>query len=169
MRDAVRVRFAGHREGGTGMSEAKRIIDQLKRALEGPAWHGPALLEVLDGVTAAQASKRPIADAHSIWEIVRHIAVWEDVVRRRALGEKVQVSEAEDWPTIRDTSAAAWGKAMEGLKASNLALRQVVETFDDQRLEKPLVPGGSTGYVQFHGAVQHDLYHAGQIAVLKKA
>ena len=150
------------------MSEMERIVDQLRRALEGPAWHGPALIELLDGVTAAQAARRPIPGAHSIWEIVLHIGVWEDAVRRRALGEQVDVTPAQDWPAVTDTSEAAWLRAVEGLKASNAALRGVVAACGEGRLGEPLVPGGNSGYVQFHGAVQHDLYHAGQIAVLKK-
>jgi DinB family protein len=150
------------------MSELERIGDQLKRALEGPAWHGPALLEVLDGVTAAQACRRPLADAHSIWEIVLHVRVWEDVVRRRALAEKVAITPEQDWPKIADTRAAAWRRAVAALVTSNRALREVVGSFDEGRLDQPLVPRGNTAYVQFHGAVQHDLYHAGQIAVLRK-
>jgi hypothetical protein len=55
------------------MSEIHRIADQLKRSLEGEAWHGPALRELLSGVTAKQAAARPLAGAHSIWEIVLHI------------------------------------------------------------------------------------------------
>ncbi len=119
-------------------------------------------------MSAAAAARRPIADAHTIWEIVLHIAVWEDAVRRRALGETVDVTPAQDWPPVTDSAEPAWRRALESLKASNQALRGVVAAFDPGRLEAPLGPGGSTAYVQFHGAVQHDLYHAGQIAVLKK-
>jgi len=150
------------------MTELERIGDQLKRALEGPAWHGPALLEVLDGVTAAQAAQRPLSQAHSIWEIVLHISVWEDVVRRRALAERVEITPEQDWPKVTDTGSAAWRRAVEALSTSNQALRDVVAAFDVRRLDQPLVPRGNTAYVQFHGAVQHDLYHAGQIAVLRK-
>ena len=150
------------------MSEIARIRDQLERAFAGSAWSGPSVLEVLDGVTAAQAAKRPIAGAHSIWEIVQHIAVWEDVVRRRALGEKFNPSDEQDWPEVTDTSPKAWSATLAALKAGHQELIHVVEAFDASKLDQPLVPGGSTGYVQFHGAAQHDLYHAGQIAVLKK-
>lgn len=150
------------------MSEIDRIGEQLKRAFEGEAWHGPSVLESLEGVTAAQAARRPLEGAHSIWEIALHIAVWEDVVRRRALGEKYQPTDEQDWPAIPDTSAAAWQETLTRLKAGHRALRKVVAAFDPKRLDQPLVPGGSTGYVQFHGAVQHDIYHAGQIAVLRK-
>lgn len=150
------------------MSEIARIRDQLDRAFAGSAWSGPSVLEVLEGVTAAQAAKRPIASAHSIWEIVRHIAVWEDVVRRRALGEKFDPTGAQDWPKVTDTTPKVWNATLAALKAGHQELIQVVEAFDARKLDHPLVPGGSTGYVQFHGAAQHDLYHAGQIAVLRK-
>lgn len=150
------------------MSEIVRIVDQLKRAFEGPAWSGPSVLEALEGVTATRAAKRPIKGAHSIWEIALHIAVWEDVVRRRALGETFNPSDAQDWPTVKVKTPAAWAAAIRKLKAANLALREVVAAFDEDRLDQPLVPGGNPGYVQFHGAAQHDLYHAGQIAVLKR-
>ena len=150
------------------MSEVERIQDQLKRAFEGPAWSGPSVLEALEGVSATRAARRPIRGAHSIWEITFHIGVWEDVVRRRALGERYNPSDAEDWPAVRVKSPAAWAAAIRKLRAGHAALREVVATFEDARLDQPLVPGGSSAYVQFHGAAQHDLYHAGQIAVLKK-
>jgi uncharacterized damage-inducible protein DinB len=150
------------------MGEIERIGEQLRRAFEGDAWHGPSVLESLEGVTAAQAARRPLAGAHSIWEIALHIGVWEDVVRRRALGEKYQPSDEEDWPEVNATTTAAWQETVGRLKAGHRALREVIAAFDPARLDQPLVPGGSTGYIQFHGAVQHDIYHAGQIAVLKK-
>ena len=68
------------------MTEIERILDQLRRAYEGEAWHGPSVREVLAGVTAEQARERPLANAHSIWELVHHIAVWESVGRRRLEG-----------------------------------------------------------------------------------
>ena len=61
------------------MKEIERILDQLKRAYEGDAWHGPSVKEVLAGVTAEQAHARPPGNAHTIYELVPHIAVWEDV------------------------------------------------------------------------------------------
>ena len=70
-------------------NEAERIADQLKRAFDGQAWHGPSLKESLEGVTVAQAVAHPIPAAHSTWELVAHIAAWEDVVARRLSGEAV--------------------------------------------------------------------------------
>src|SRR5216110_3613059 len=95
------------------MSEIERILDQLKRAYEGGAWHGPSIKEILHGVTAKQAHARPLANAHTIYELVRHIAVWQDVGRRRLTGDRAQIeiSSPEDWPPPDDTSEAAWEQA----------------------------------------------------------
>src|SRR5690348_2066639 len=92
------------------MSEIVRILDQLQRAYEGNAWHGPSVREVLSGVTAAQAAARPLANAHTIWELVHHIAVWEGVVRRRLEGDRreINISSPEDWPPPEDNSETAW-------------------------------------------------------------
>jgi uncharacterized damage-inducible protein DinB len=65
------------------MNEVQRIVDQLRRAFEGEAWHGPAVMQILEGITAAQAAAHPASGAHSIWEIVLHIAAWEGAVSRR--------------------------------------------------------------------------------------
>ena len=65
------------------MIEIERILDQLKRAFEGSAWHGPSVHEALEGITAEQAHPRTLQNAHSIWELAHHIAVWENAVRRR--------------------------------------------------------------------------------------
>jgi uncharacterized damage-inducible protein DinB len=150
------------------MTESERIADQLKRAFEGQAWHGPAVLEALSDVTAAQAAAKPIAAAHSIWELVLHMTCWMDTVRRRALGEAFMPSDEQDWPPVRDTSDAAWRAAVADMERSHRAAHDVIASFPEAGLDQPLVPGGTVAYAQFHGLVQHDLYHAGQIAVLKK-
>lgn len=153
------------------MTEIQRILDQLKRAFEGNAWHGPAVLEVLAGVTAAHAHARPLANAHSIWELVQHIAVWEDVGRRRLTGDRapIAISSPEDWPPPEDTSEAAWDQAKAALDRGHQALVEAIARVPETRLDEPIFEGMSTVYVTLHGVIQHDLYHAGQIAMLKKA
>ena len=152
------------------MSEIERILDQLKRAYEGDAWHGPSVKEVLAGVTAAQAHVRPIANGHTIYELVRHIAVWEDVGRRRLEGDpaEVPISSPEDWPPGDDTSEAAWEQAKAAMDRGHVALVAAIKRVDESRLDEPILEGKSSVYVTLHGVVQHDLYHAGQIAILKK-
>jgi uncharacterized damage-inducible protein DinB len=151
------------------MSECARIADQLRRALDGAAWHGPALRELLKGVSAATAAARPIPDVHSIWEIVLHISAWTEAVRRRLLGERAELSPEEDWPAVGEASAAAWGTAQERLGQAQERLLEELGRVPAERLDAPIVQGMPSVYVTLHGLVQHHLYHAGQIAVLKKA
>ena len=84
-------------------SEIKRIQGQLERAFAGEAWHGPSLLELLAAVNGDKAAARPIASAHNIWELVLHLAAWDQAVVRRLAGDRAQLSESEDWPAVKDT------------------------------------------------------------------
>lgn len=155
------------------MNEVERIRDQFQRAFDGQAWHGPSVLALLEGVTAAQAAAHPIPGAHSIWELTLHIAAWENACKRRLAGDPAQLSDDEDWPSIDDTSESAWEKTKQNLRANHEALLIAIALVDNSRLDEPVmqhstIPFSST-YVTLHGGVQHDLYHAGQIAILKKA
>lgn len=151
-------------------SEVERIEDQLKRTHEGNAWHGPSVSELLSDVTAQIAAARPIESAHSIWELALHIAAWEDAVRRRLINERAEVTDEENFPTITDTSEESWKRTVEHVRNANKRLREAVVQTGDERLNEPIMPqeGMSSTYVTLHGAVQHTLYHAGQIALLKK-
>jgi len=155
------------------ISEVERIRDQFRRAFEGEAWHGPSVLALLDGVTAQQAAAHPIPGAHSIWELTLHIAAWERACLRRLHSDPAQLSDAEDWEPINDTSEAAWEATKQQLIDNHRELLDTIASVDDARLNEPImthpdIPFSST-YVTLHGGVQHDLYHAGQIAMLKKA
>jgi uncharacterized damage-inducible protein DinB len=152
------------------MTEVERIADQLRRAHEGEAWHGPSLQELLAGVKAAQAAARPVAAAHSIWEIVRHIGVWEGVGRRRLCGEVIgDLPPEQDWPAVTETSESAWQKVLQDLEDGHQQLQQTMARLTDRQLLEPIPGRNHTVYFMLHGLVQHALYHAGQIAVLKKA
>ncbi len=155
------------------MSETDRIRNQFERAFDGEAWHGPSVLSLLEGVTAVQAATHPIPGAHSIWELTLHIAAWEDACRRRLEGDPAQLSDNENFPPINDTSEAAWQGAKQKLIDNHRRLLDAIAALDDSRLDQPIIDSGpasySTVYVTLHGGVQHDLYHAGQIAILKKA
>jgi uncharacterized damage-inducible protein DinB len=153
------------------MSEAARIADQLRRAFYGDAWHGDSLVEILEGVTAAQAAARPMAGAHTIWELVLHIAAWDGAVLRRLGGAAVELSDAENFPPVTDASEAAWRKALAEVRRVHDELLSAVAIIPDSRLDE-MVPGKKgahyTFYYMLHGVAQHELYHAGQIALLKK-
>ena len=151
------------------MSELKRIEQQLKRAFEGGAWHGPAVLELLRDVNAKQAAARPIPGAHSIWELVLHIGAWEGACKRRLEGDRAELPDAEDWQVMNETSDSAWQALKERLIRSHNELRDKIRSIDEATLDQPILPGMSSVYETIHGVIQHDLYHAGQIALLKRA
>lgn len=147
------------------MSEIERIRDQLRRAYSGDAWHGPSLKEVLEGVDADTASARPIADAHSIRELVLHIVAWEKEAIRRVRGEGSDLPPEEDWPDGAD----AWTALLEELEASHVRLMETLAELDDSQLEGAVIGTGGTVYHLLHGVVQHNLYHGGQIVLLRRA
>jgi len=151
------------------MSELKRIENQLKRAFEGGAWHGPAVTELLNGVDGKTAAAHPIAGAHSIWELVLHIAAWEGACLRRLNGDRAQLPDEEDWPAVGDTSEKSWQAVRAKLVEGHHSLRKKILNVDESKLDQPIVEGLATVYETVHGVIQHDLYHAGQIALLKKA
>ena len=153
-------------------SETARLADQIRRAFEGDAWHGDSIKELLAGVTADTAAARPIKNAHSIWELVVHIAAWDDAVLRRIDGAAVELTKQQDFPPVKDSSPAAWRRTVSHLEQTHNQLIKAVAAFPDSRLQDQ-VPGKTEDYYDFYymfsGIVQHELYHAGQIALLKKA
>lgn len=151
------------------MTETHRINSQLKRAFQGQAWHGPSLRELLDGVTAEQAAAKPVPKAHSIWELVNHIIAWEQIVKQRLEGDAVNsIPEEVNFPPVSDISKEAWQQTLQKLEASNQSLRDAIKKIDDAKLEEMAAGQEYSVYFMLHGVIQHDLYHAGQIAFLKK-
>jgi uncharacterized damage-inducible protein DinB len=150
-------------------SETARIAEQLRNAFEGSAWHGPAVLELLSDVEAATAAAHPWPDTHSIWELVLHIAAWDGAVNRRIVtGKAVTLNDTENFPPVKDKGPAAWKQAIALLKKTHKELLHTVAALPDSRLNDR-VPGKNYNvYFMLHGVTQHELYHAGQIAILKK-
>jgi uncharacterized damage-inducible protein DinB len=150
-------------------SEAARIADQLRRAFDGSAWHGPSLMELLKDVDAATAAAKPIPDAHSIWELVLHIAAWDGAALKRIGGKKAQLKGQQNFPRVPDPTDDAWQAAIAQAKEKHKALIETVEALSEKRL-RDQVPGKRYNFWHMlHGVAQHELYHAGQIAILKKA
>jgi uncharacterized damage-inducible protein DinB len=152
------------------MREVERIADQLKRAHEGGAWHGPAVDELLKGVTAEQAAARRAEGEHNIFELVAHVEAWERAILRRLDGDPAQIYQTEeDWSSSSEVSEEAWSAARGKLTETYVALREAVLALEDARLDEPILPNMSSVYVSLHGAIQHTLYHAGQIALVRRA
>ncbi len=153
------------------MSETERIWDLLQRSFEGgEAWRCPSLRDLLGGIAAGQAAARPVAGAPTVWELLLHLTVYEDVVHRRLTGEKVEhLPDAAGWPQPGGTSPEAWLAAKLAFGEARRALRQAVAAFPAGRLNEA-VPGREYPYyVLLHGAIDHAAYHAGQIEMLMVA
>ena len=152
------------------------LADQVLLAYRGPAWHGAALAENLAGLTAKEAAARPVAGAHSVWEIVLHLAAWTAEVRRRLEGGMPDLPDEGDWPEVADTSERAWVRAVEYLGREHDTLAAAIRKFPDARwtervgLERDAPLGtGVTNAEMVSGLLQHDGYHGGQVGLLRRA
>jgi uncharacterized damage-inducible protein DinB len=151
------------------LSIVETLVEQLNRTFDGEARHGDPVLTILSDITAEEAAVRPFPAAHSIHEIVRHMTVWKEVVRRSAIDKPWQPTDAEDWAPLTDTSAPAWQASLTHLRERHDALVAAVRGLSDADLERPPIGGQTPRGLQVFGVLQHDVYHAGQIALLKKA
>jgi len=151
------------------MPETKRIANQLERSQKGSAWHGPALGELLADVDAELARRRPLPGAHNIWELVLHITAWQAAAIGAVNGKPMpNLTDVEDWPSISHTDED-WREAVRHLGRVNQELVASVNQFPDARLRERVPDREFTFYFLLHGVVQHNLYHAGQVALLKKS
>lgn len=148
------------------MSETSRIADQLRRSYEGVAWHGPSLQEALEGVTPEMAADRGSPELHTIWELVRHVAAWAAAARLSLVENRyVDLTGDGDWPP----PLGAWTDALEKLATAQQQLWEEVQKLPDERLNDMVSAEKKYSvYILLHGVVQHNLYHAGQISLLKK-
>jgi uncharacterized damage-inducible protein DinB len=152
------------------MPRADNVAKRIERTVTGPMWHGPALADVLDGVQHDRAAAKPIAGAHSIWEIVLHITAWAEIARLRIAGQATgDPAPEQDWPSVTATDAAAWRLAVERLGESHRQLAADARQLDDEKLDARVAGLKYSVSILLHGIVEHGTYHGGQIALLKKA
>jgi len=150
------------------MSEVHRILDQYDRVMSGDAWHGDPIWKVLEGPTAEQAATNVSPAAHSIWELVSHMTFWETEVYRRLKHLPPRSSGKLNFPAVLEPTAENWSKTLNEFRQSNCDFRSALSQLDDSQLDQPLPGRDKAAYVEVHGVIQHNLYHAGQIALLRK-
>lgn len=157
------------------MRESDRIAEELRRAYDGDAWHGPSVREALAGVDARTAAARPATTSHTIQEIVLHMTSWTREVARRLQTGLAQEPEDGDWPPAGPVDEAGWQAVLGALDAAQAALVAAVPGLDDEALEKTIgdardraTGSGVSCRVTLYGLIQHHAYHAGQIGILKK-
>jgi uncharacterized damage-inducible protein DinB len=143
------------------------LADQLRRACEGGAWHGPALFELLADVPPHLAAAVPVSGRHSIWELTLHVAAWFDAVRRRLGGDPALLADDENFPPVLDFAPAKWNDARGRLRTAYQELLAAVLALAPADLGRH-APGREHNLrFLIEGAIQHAAYHGGQIALLK--
>ena len=151
------------------MSETSTLQGILRSAASGPAWHVPSVAQLLEDITAEQAASHPLANAHSIWELLLHMDAWQSFALRTCEGHDTPMLDGDaDWPPVSDTSDAAWSATKDAFAKHAKQISACLDSWDDAKLRES-VPGREFPFkVLLHGVAHHNLYHAGQIALLKK-
>ena len=145
------------------------LLAILDRAYDVSSWHGPNLKRSLRGVSPAAAFFRPGPKRHSIYDLVLHAAYWKYMVRRRLTGEKRRpfaLQGSNFFPAPQRYTAKEVAAAKLLLEREHRDLRAVVEELPEAAFESRL--GRRTAEATIAGVAAHDLYHAGQIQLLKK-
>ena len=150
------------------MNEVKFLRAQIETTFKGDSWHGPSLMKTLEGVDLEQAVARPLGERHTIWELVDHTTFWLEAILD-ALKDKAMPEPAMEvnWPRMGSTEEH-WSQSLWRLEAAVNMVLDELAGWSNEDLERA-VPGKDYTFKQMlHGAVHHNLYHAGQIAILKR-
>jgi hypothetical protein len=147
------------------------LLEIMDQAFDQKGWHGTTLRGALRGVSPAQALWRPGPNRHNVWELTVHAAYWKYAVRRRLAGEATGSFERKpsNWPDIPNPpDLKAWRRDIALLEAEHGKLRQVVSGLSAADLERRSPKGVWTYSEEIHGIAAHDLYHTGQIQLIKR-
>ena len=147
------------------------LLEILDQAFDRKGWHGTTLRGSLRGITPEQALWRPAPGRHNIWELTVHAAYWKYAVRRRLVGDAMGSfpRKPSNWPLVPATADGnAWKLDVRLLESEHRLLRDTVRTLPPARLEARSPQGVWTNAEEIHGIAAHDLYHTGQIQLIKK-
>jgi uncharacterized damage-inducible protein DinB len=157
------------------MVERESRLEAVRRSFDGDAWHGPALADVLAGVSVEAAWHRPGANVHTIAELVLHIAAWSSEVARRLEGAQPAEPLEGDWPHPGDPEEWVWHEILNRLQQARAHVLSAIERTPLDRLsavvgatrDAPLGTG-VTYAAMIDGLAQHNAYHGGQIMLIRK-
>ena len=144
------------------------LLDLVDEAFDHAAWHGPTLRGSLRGVTAAQASWRPASARHNIRELTVHAAYWKYAVRQRLSGETRGSFALKGSNWFDDSRSRTWKDDVRLLVDEHTKLRAAVAAYPATALHKAVDAKRQSAAFTIRGIAAHDLYHAGQIRLLKK-
>lgn len=152
------------------------LLESMDQAFEKRSWHGANLRGSIRGLSVEVASWRPCEDRHNVWEIVLHAAYWKYTVWRRLTGQRRGSFplKGSNWfvrPILGEsetTSVVRWKEEVRLLNQTHRELRQAVAVLRAEDLERPADGGRTVVKDLITGIIAHDLYHAGQIQLLKR-
>lgn len=156
---------------GKAFSEIQLLLRMLDEAYSTKTWHGPNLKGSLRGLTARNAAWRPGPSRHNIWELAVHAAYWKYVARRRLSGEKrgsFSLKGSNWFARPVDSSEKAWRKDLALLDGEHERLKEVVASLTPAALRFTPVTSKVSNLALICGVANHDIYHAGQIQLLKR-
>jgi hypothetical protein len=152
------------------------IREQIRRTHAGDPWYGAPRTRFLQDLGAAEAALRPMGSAFSIWELVLHMTAWTNEVRHRLAGHAPGEPKDGDWPTVGEPTEARWQAALLRLEESHAALVADISRLTEADVRRPVGeqrdPALGTGVTiggMLVGIAQHDAYHIGQLALLRRA
>jgi hypothetical protein len=156
--------------------EIKTLLAALEEAYKGPAWHGPSLRAALKGINGREAAKRLGPGRHNIWELTIHATYWKFAVRRQLLGgtRGLYNEEGRNWfvrPAGNLTEAElekSWQRDTAALKREHRGLIETVTKFRESNLDRHYPNSKYTPRQMIAGVAFHDIYHAGQIQLLRR-
>jgi uncharacterized damage-inducible protein DinB len=145
------------------MTEIQNLGKLVERVYSGKAWHGPSIMDVLKDIDETIARKK-IGDSHSIVQLVLHMISWRTFVTRRLLGDTTfELSDEDNFPVV-----TTWADALQKFEASHAELLKAIETITSDQLSEQVASRKYDFYVLLHGIIHHDIYHIGQILLIKK-
>jgi hypothetical protein len=156
------------------MSEVSQLLAIIDQAYNTSSWHGTNLRGSLRRVTSAQAAWRPSRDRHNIWELVVHAAYWKYAAARRFTGETrgsfpIKGSNWFARPVdATQSDEKAWKADLDVLDRMHARLRTAVMRLSASDLARTPAGSNVSNFALLSGAAAHDLYHAGQIQLLKR-
>ena len=144
------------------------LLDLVDEAFDRAAWHGPTLRGSLRGVTAEQAAWRPGPGRHNIRELTIHAAYWKYAVRRRLNGSARGAFDLAGSNWFDVPASRTWAEDLRLLRAEHRRLRYAIAAYPARALDKPIDKKKQTAAFTIRGIAAHDLYHAGQIQLIKR-
>jgi uncharacterized damage-inducible protein DinB len=147
-----------------------QLLEIVDRAYNRRSWHGTNLRGSIRGLTGSEAARRPARGRHNIWEIVVHAAYWKYAVRRRLTGEPRGSFplDGSNWFVRNGANETAWKKDIALLDRTHRALRSAIESVPEDDLQRSSAGSSVTNFELIAGIAAHDLYHAGQIQLIKR-